>query len=144
MAEKGLPGLHRLRYPPGRGEQAPGRERSVFVVTYEDNSPISCMFEINKYMYRRCFIGWQTQTGRIAERVYSLRTYFSCPHIKSTHIYGVSYKAHPVSFAIYYTIRICELLSNSSTAKSPRKGVQGKPIVDCQGSIDGREPGTRK
>src|SRR5260370_28207855 len=110
MAEKGWPGFHRLRYPPGRGEQAPGRERLVFVVTYEDNSPISCILEINKYMYSRCFKRWQTQAGYISVRVNNLRTYFSCPHIKSTNIDGVSYKAHPVSFAVYYTIRISELL----------------------------------
>src|SRR5260370_33072931 len=95
MAEKGLPGLHRLRYSPGRGGQAPGRERLVFVGTYEDNSPISCILEINKYMYSRCLKRWQPQAGRIAGHVYSSRTYFSCPHINSTTIAAVSSKAPP-------------------------------------------------
>src|SRR6266699_467433 len=103
MAEKGCPGSHRLRYPPGRGESAPCRERLVFGVTYDNNSPISCMSEMKKYMYSQYFKSWQTQAGRIAEHVYSLRTYFSCHHIKSTNFNGVSYKA-PQS-ALLYTIQ---------------------------------------
>src|SRR6266849_2637701 len=124
MAEKGWPGLHRLRYPPGRGEQAPGRERLVFVVTYEDNSPISCILEINKYMYSRCFKKWQPQAGRIAEHVYSLRTYFSRPHIKSTNIDGISYKAPPsqLCYILYNTyMRIVEQQQRSQKSQEQSK-----------------------
>ncbi len=71
---------------------------------------------------------WQTQARRIAEHVYSLRAFFSCPHIKSTNIDGVSYRdrTSQLCYTLYNTyMRIVEQQQRSQ--KSQERGAGGSP-----------------